>query len=144
MLSLFMVSLNIMTIAMTQIISSSILGICSIYEYLNSHIEDRTIQNYKNRIDALDINLKLEYTTNIYEKFLSFNDDKNITLISNKLHEISLQIQQTIKNINMKIEQHQTKYFHRWRLLNLNDDLQLLEKQMVILNNRIILIEHYL
>ena len=133
-----LVSAGVMSIAgvdiTSRIVSSSITGICNIYTYLTSQTENASINKYKDDIETLDIEVKLKYVENILSK-----EDNNMTdnFLREKIMDTTKNINNIIKKINIKIYNHQQKYFHTWRTLDLDEDIKYLGKLMKILDERI-------
>src|SRR5579885_2190002 len=112
---------------------------------LNSCRTVTSILKYKNidvtsRINALDISCKLK-TIEALLKSLDIKDEQNvdddpIVVSLRYLNEIIDVIYKDLDLINRKVNYHKTKWFNRWRTLNIKEDMNKLEIDCQILDDR--------
>ena len=83
------------------------------------------------KIELMDIEFKLKIIT----QWLKNNNETNI--MYNNIVESSYMISYYFNIINKKIIYHQSKWFSNWRHLCLENEIHLLQKNVVILNERL-------
>lgn len=126
-----------------KIVSVSLTGLSNIYTYMGSSSENVIINKYKNELEIMDIELKLKLVIQWLDKINIEEVKSNPSLeliyngISNSCHKIS----ECIEKMNEQIKCHQSRWFHAWRTLYLDNELDLLKRNTTILNERLRLIQ---
>ena len=134
----------ITTDVLNKLIGTSVNSIGSILGYFVSESSEDTIsKRYKNDIEIMDIPMKLEFVANWIETYKQKEEKneltlgKNDTLLYHHLSDIIQKIHAEIKTIEEKINYHKTRWFHTWRVLYLNTEIENLEKYIKILDERL-------
>ena len=108
----------------------------NIYLFMRNN-ENILIRKYYDDLESFDIEFKLKYVDN----WLNKNKDNTIDMyLYNGISENCNKITSIIQDINNKIGEHKLKWFHKWRTLYLDDEINMLRKTCIILNERIKLI----
>jgi hypothetical protein len=115
-------------------------GLGNIYQYMKNN-ENMLIREYYDDLESFDIQFKLQFVND----WLNNNKDKvktnpNIEMLYNGISSNCNKISNTIETINLKIGEHKLKWFHSWRTLCLDEEIESLRKTSNILNERIKLI----
>lgn len=106
--------------------------VTSILKYKNIDVESR--------INALDISCKLK-TIEALLKSLDIKNEQNINddpiaVSLEFLNEIINIIHKDLELINRKVNYHKTKWFNKWRTLDIKNDMNKLEIDCQILDDR--------
>ena len=131
------------TEVVSKVIAVSLSGLSNIYTYMGSSSESIIINKYKNELEIMDIELKLKLVSNWLDK-INIQEIKSIPsleLIYNGISESCHKISVSIEKMNEQIKYHQSKWFHTWRTLYLDIELDLLKKNTIILNERLRLVQ---
>ena len=134
--------LQFIPLSITILIKKNILNIiivsllCKVSNMINYLLINETKNNnkYKDELEKLDIELKL----NIIKKWL-INNNNNNKLYTNSLLQICIIIDDIMDKINIKIKYHNNKLFSKFRILNIDNEINELMKYIFILNNRLLL-----
>jgi hypothetical protein len=127
---------------LSKVIRAGITGLEYIYDYMTLSNTNSSIKKYKYDFEVLDIELKLK----LIESWLKHVDLDNIKenseheIIYNGIFESCHKLSDCIKIINEKINYHQTKWFQSWRSIYLDDEINFLEKNVKILDERLLLL----
>ena len=114
------------------VISISLRNINEIIYYLR--FISKNNNNYTFELEELDIPLKLRYVEKI---IISHNkDDELIKYIMVICHTIN----DNLDNINSIINYHNTKWFNKWRKLDLDNHIIILKHNVNILKDRLFLL----
>lgn len=131
----------ITTDVLHKIIGTSVDNLGSILTYfVGKSSEDIVFKKYQNDIEIMDIPMKLQFVANwieTYKEKEEKNLGKNDILLYHHLSEITQKIHDQIKIIDDKINYHKTKWFHTWRTLYLDAEIENLEKYIKILDERL-------
>lgn len=140
-------TVGVVTLFGTEVIgkavSLSLSGLSNIYSYMGTSSENIIINKYKNELELLDIELKLRLVEKWLEK-INIDDVKSnqsLELVYNGIGDSCHKISDSINLINENIKNHQLKWFHTWRTLHLDNELESLKKNTLILNERLRLIQ---
>jgi hypothetical protein len=133
--------LQFIPLSITILIKKNILNIiivsllCKVSNMINYLLINETKNNnkYKDELEKLDIELKL----NIISKWLINNN--NNKLYTNSLLQICIILDDIMDKINIKIKYHNNKLFSKFRILNIDNEINELMKYIFILNNRLLL-----
>lgn len=156
-----------MTALITGEITSKTVGftinaLSNTLSFMTTVSEDSVIKKYKDELEVIDIEFKLkiiqEWLSNMKEKEKEREKEKengrenekekeNINNISESTQElyksisdVCLFLTNELGVIETKIKEHKSKWFHTWRTLDLFDEINLVKRHALILNERIILI----
>ncbi len=124
-------------------VSLSLSGLSNIYSYMGTSSENLIINKYKNELELLDIELKLRLVEKWLEKINidEVKSNQSLELVYNGIGDSCHKISDSINLINTNIKNHQLKWFHTWRTLYLDNELESLKKNTLILNERLRLIQ---
>ena len=126
-----------------SIVSSTIDSLNYIYHYLSTNSNNMVIKKYLHDIEYLDIQLKLELVNN----WLTIGDTnqhvktKSHHLIFDKIQDNTGKINKIITGIENKINIYNNSWFSYFYSLYLANEIQELEKQVKILDGRLIFIQ---
>lgn len=144
----------------SKTINITIDSLSSTLSYMSESSENISIKKYHNQLEKLDIEFKLKLIQNwlnnhtyefenvhINNGDIERNDIENnqsITettrlLLYNGIKDICIKINKSIESINYKIREHQLKWFHTYRNLYIQQEIDDIEKYNKILNERIYL-----
>jgi hypothetical protein len=128
--------------------------------YMTTISEDEIIRRYRDELETIDVEFKLkiiqEWLNNMKDKENKQRENGN----NNKTDNISQGVQaiqgiqelyksiadvcefltKHLELIEAKIKQHKSKWFHTWRSLDLFEEINIVKRKALILNERIILI----
>lgn len=135
-----MLSASVMSILTSNIVSSGISKISSLYDQLSEHTEKYALKSYHDEIRDMDIHTKMDYTKLILKKYKD-SKDEDIIFIVDKLTESIESLQTKLTIITRKIVFHKSKYLHKYRTLDLSYDLRSLKHDVDILNQRLKLLK---
>lgn len=131
------------TIITSDILSKSIqLTLNSItytLSYMAESSENTSIKKYHNDIEILDIEFKLNLLTNWTKDSSNNSISTTHNMIYNGIRDICNQLNKSIESINKKIKEHHEKWFHTYRTLYLDDEIENIKKYNKILNERLYL-----
>lgn len=104
------------------------------YENDNEKIErkNESIES-QSKVNEEDV----ESQKNLINNINQINENK--LLLYNGIRDICIKMNKSIENINTKIKEHQQKWFHTYRNLSLDDEIDDIKKYNKILNERIYL-----
>jgi hypothetical protein len=125
----------------SKAVSVSVLGLTNIFTYMSTSSENLIINKYKNELEILDVELKLKLVGQWLEKINLEELNPFLELIYKGISESCHKISESINKINEQIVNHQSKWFHTWRTLYLDTELESLKKDTIILNERLRLIQ---
>ena len=124
--------------------------------YMTSVSEDEIIRKYRDELETIDVEFKLkiiqEWLNNMKEKETSESMNEKEKEKENGHHNKGAQelyksisdvcefLTKHLELIEAKIKQHKSKWFHTWRSLDLFDEINIVKRKALILNERIILI----
>ena len=94
------------------------------------------LNTYKNQIEILDIEFKLNLIKNWLEDNKE-NTNKDFNNYKDDVANLCIKISDNLDDINKRISYHNTKWFSNWRTLDLNVTIENLRNSTTILNNRI-------
>ena len=142
----------------SKTISITINSLSSTLSYMSQSSENISIKMYHNKLEKLDIQFKLNlihsWLNNHTSEFQNIETlkleslniecrkgEENNTrlLLYNGIKDICIKINTSIETINSKIKEHQLKWFHTYRNLSLDQEIDDIEKFNKILNERIYL-----
>ena len=115
--------------------------------YMSQSNENTSIQNYHNELVSLDIEFKLK-TIHAWIQDLDNNNNNNednkqlsdtYNMILNGVKDVCLEMNKAIESINDKIKYHQTKWFHIYRTLMIDGEINRIKQLNKILNERLYL-----
>lgn len=118
--------------------------------YMSQSNENTSINKYHNELVSLDIEFKLK-SIQIWVQELDKNKDnqnntenkiqmsKTYHTILNGVKDVCLDLNKEIQSINEKIKYHQTKWFHSYRTLMVDDEINRIKQLNKILNERLYL-----
>lgn len=118
--------------------------------YMSQSNENTSIHKYHNELVSLDIEFKLksievwvqELDKNINNENNSKNKNKlskTYSIILDGVKDVCLDLNKEIQSINEKIQYHQTKWFHSYRTLMIDDEINRIKQLNKILNERLYL-----
>lgn len=122
-----------------KIISLGLDGIQLTFSYITSSNANKSIKKYQEDLEILDIELKLKFV----ESWLKMVDidkikqNNSLELVYSSITDSCHKVANIIEIINEKIKYHHTKWFQSWRSIYLDDEINLLEKNVKILDQRI-------
>jgi len=100
------------------------------------------LNQYKARIEKLDIEFKLDIIKNWLSKEQTDTNKENMfNKLKDGIGDMCIKISDTLDDINKKISYHNTRWLSGWRKLYLDDIMKTLEEQCNILNERLNLIK---
>jgi Na+/phosphate symporter len=140
-------SVGVITLLSTEVVgklvSVSLSGLSNIYSYMGSSSENVIINKYKNELEIMDIELKLKLVGQWLEKINldEIKSNSSLELIYSGISESCHKISDCIEKMNDQIKYHQSRWFHTWRTLYLDTELELLKRSTLILNERLRLIQ---
>ena len=114
--------------------------------YMTTISEDEVIRKYKEELEVIDIEFKLkiiqEWLNNMKERE---NEEKNnipdgTQELYKNISEVCIFLTNKLELIELKIKDHKMKWFHTWRTLDLFEEINIIKRKALILNERIILI----
>jgi hypothetical protein len=124
--------------------------------YMTSVSEDEIIRKYRDELETIDVEFKLkiiqEWLNNMKEEETSESMNEKEKEKENGHHNKGAQelyksisdvcefLTKHLELIEAKIKQHKSKWFHTWRSLDLFDEINIVKRKALILNERIILI----
>lgn len=117
------------TVVMTMNVLSGTL------RYMTTNSEDITIKKYKEELEAIDIEFKL----NIIQEWLGNSEQRHEKLYEG-IVDLCKSLTSQLEIIDKKIKQHKSRWFHSWRTLDLFDEINFIKSKCLILNERILLI----
>ena len=116
--------------------------------YMSQSNENTSIQNYHNELVSLDIEFKLK-TIHAWIQDLDKDNNNNnednkqlsdtYNMILNGVKDVCLEMNKAIESINDKIKYHQTKWFHSYRTLMIDCEINRIKQLNKILNERLYL-----
>ena len=115
-----------------RVIGASIDGLKNIYSFVSSS-SDYNVQRYKDELEIMDIELKL----NLINNWLQTNKDTSNKLIYDGVLDTCTKITNLIEIIEDKIKTQNIKWFYTWRTLDLDNEIKQLYKYSKILKERI-------
>jgi hypothetical protein len=127
---------------LNKTIDYSIIGLSNTFAYFSESNENVMIQKYQEELENLDIELKLKLIRNWLHNINtdiaseSVNTELMYSAISDSCHNIAI----FVELINNKINAHSQKWFHKWRFLDLKQEIRLMKKHTKILNERLLLL----
>ncbi len=111
----------------------------STLSFMTTNCEDLAIKKYKDEIESIDIHFKL----NIIQEWLNTSSHTNL-YEKHKLYEsinsLCQELTHELEKIDIKIKNHTNKWFRTWRALDLENEIFVIKKKCLILNERLILI----
>lgn len=123
----------------SKTVNATINILSSTLSFMTTNCEDLAIKKYKDEIESIDIHFKL----NIIQEWLNTNKG-NDTYEKHKLYEsinsLCQELIHELEKIDVKIKNHTTKWFRGWRSLDLENEIFIIKKKCLILNERLILI----
>ena len=125
----------------SKAVSVSLVGLTNIFTYMSTSSENLIINKYKNELEILDVELKLKLVGQWLEKVNIHEINPSLELIYHGISDSCHKISESINKINEQIVNHQSKWFHTWRTLYLDTELEILKKDTLILNERLRLIQ---
>lgn len=109
--------------------------------YMSQSNENTSIHKYHNELVSLDIEFKLKSIQAWIQEL--DKDNKKISetynTIINGVKDVCLEMNKEIQSINEKIQYHQTKWFHSYRTLMIDDEINKIKQLNKILNERLCL-----
>ena len=117
------------TVVMTMNVLSGTL------RYMTTNSEDLIIKKYKEELEAIDIEFKL----NIVKEWLDNSEQRHEKLYEG-IVELCKSLTSQLEGIDKKIKDHKSRWFHSWRTLDLLDEINFIKRKCLILNERILLI----
>jgi hypothetical protein len=108
---------------------------------MSTSSENLIINKYKNELEILDVELKLKLVGQWLEKVNIHEINPSLELIYHGISDSCHKISESINKINEQIVNHQSKWFHTWRTLYVDIELEILKKGTIILNERLRLIQ---
>lgn len=150
----------------SKTISITINSLSSTLSYMSESSENFSIKKYHNELEKLDIQFKFKliqsWLNNHNSEFENVEviidnvernnrDIENSMIVSqsnieptrlllyNGIKDICIKINKSIEVINSKIKEHQLKWFHTYRNLSLDEEIDDIQKYNKILNERIYL-----
>ena len=153
---------------LSKTINITISSLSSTLSYMSQSSENISIKKYHNELEKLDIQFKLNlihtWLNNHTSEFENidgevernnenverndienpivlsqFNNEHTRLLLYNGIKDICVKMNTSIEAINYKIKEHQLKWFHTYRNLSLDEEINDIEKYNKILNERIYL-----
>jgi hypothetical protein len=110
------------------------------FNYMISNNTNISIKKYQDDLEILDIHLKLKLI-DIWLNKININKlDESQTIIYQSISDSCHKIADTIQIINDNIKYHNTKWFNSWRNIYLDDEIKILEKNVKILDERLLLL----
>ena len=125
----------------SKAVSVSLVGLTNIFTYMSTSSENLIINRYKNELEILDVELKLKLVSQWLEKINLEEMNLSLELIYKGISDSCHKISDSINKINEQIVNHQLKWFHTWRTLYLDTELETIKKDTIILNERLNLIQ---
>ena len=110
------------------------------FNYMVSNNTNISIKKYQDDLEILDIHLKLKLIDIWLNKININNLDESQTIIYQSISDSCHKIADTIQIINDNIKYHNTKWFNSWRNIYLDDEIKILEKNVKILDERLLLL----
>lgn len=147
----------------SKTISITINSLSSTLSYMSESSENISIKKYYNKLEKLDIQFKLNlihsWLNNHTSEFQNIdggvernnidtenpiietqnNIEPTRLLLYNGIKDICIKMNKSIEVINSKIKEHQLKWFHTYRNLSLDEEIDDIQKYNKILNERIYL-----
>jgi hypothetical protein len=132
----------ISTDVLSKTISLSLSGLKYTFGYMASSDANTSIKKYQEDFEILDIELKLKLIDNWLKQIdiEKVKQDVTLELIYNSISESCHKIAECVEKLNEKIKYHHTRWFPSWRSIYLDDEINFLEKNVKILDERIKLI----
>lgn len=109
--------------------------------YMSQSNENTSIHKYHNELVSLDIEFKLKSIQAWIQELDKDNKKLSETYntIINGVKDVCLEMNKEIQSINEKIQYHQTKWFHSYRTLMIDDEINRIKQLNKILNERLCL-----
>lgn len=126
--------------AVTKMIQLSLTGLFNVYSYMKQ--DTYSMKKYKYDIDIMDIPFKLQLINNWLKEHNVDNikNDSNLKILYNGIYENSIIISQSINTIQSIIKEHELKWFNTWRTIYIDDEIEILKKNIKILDERLQLV----
>ena len=123
-----------------KLINVTLTGLSTTFLYMSDFNENTSIKKYYEELEELDIQLKLLLINNWIKNIRFEEKDENFELIFKAINSSCDQLNNSVFQINSKIENHYSRWFHNWRNLDLDPEIKIIKKQTNILNQRLNLI----
>lgn len=153
----------------SKTVNITMYSLSSTLSYMAESSENMSIKKYHSELESLDIEFKLNLIHNWLKKNKDIcgdncgdiernnktedshdikNEDENQfternetrILIYNGIKDVCLKIDKSIEKINTKIKEHQEKWFHTYRNLYIDDEIDEIKKYNKIFNERIYMV----